>query len=232
MRKRYIKGFFALGLALTLSNSYLPNSLHDEHRRADERILRFEPNESNYRKLAVTSGLKIDKHIEHAIYLTNSGASDIQNHLQVAKEIVQALHKLMPHMQLIDDLNAMQDELEQGDFYQFNYDALAVIKKVNAIKQDMPEFTNKIKEGLRDIDNLIRNSEEQPIIVKQFSSFYAEVARQTAYIPIKYLENSLKKIEEILKQENTDQKNLFTLLKDARQSLAYTKSPLNTSIIS
>lgn len=218
LRKKYIKGIFALGLALTLSNSYLPLSAQEEQRQ-EEKLLRFDVNENDYRRIANLSGNKIKEHIDHAIYLTNSGQNNIQHDLQVTKEILNALQMLMPQMQLIGMLNPLHDELLSGDYYQFHYDVLNVVKKANELQSYTPEFVTSVKTGLDNIESLIKQGETQTSIVQQFSSFYDDVVKQAAYIPIDDLEKKLKKIEKTLNLNVPDQQQLLTLLHESKQCL-------------
>ena len=218
IRNRYIKGIFALGLALTLSNNCFPASEKEEQRQ-EEKVLSFNIEETDHKKMAITSARKINAHIDHAIYLANSSTSELLGHMQATREIVNALQILMPHMQLIDMLSVMQNELSRGEYYKFHNDVIKFNRKLNDIQSYMPKFAANLKDGLQTIEYLVKENEEPTTINRQFSLFYAELAKQVAYIPINYLENNLKKIEKILNNKTPQQQKLLTVLEESKQYL-------------
>lgn len=220
-RNRYLKGFFALGLALSLSNIYISSAaeVDEEQRLGEESILRFDSSEMDFRKIANASAAKLNQHITQAVYHVNSGDGDLQNHLKVAKEIVKALHILMPHMQMVDHLKTLGNELKQGEYNQFNGDSVALVRKADQLQPDMPQFSTQLKQGLQEIEKLIQSGEQKTAIVDQFNQFYANISKQVAYIPIKMLENRLKRVEKTMKQNHKDTERLLTQLDEIQQSL-------------
>ncbi|MDX1810889.1 MAG: hypothetical protein R3240_03010 [Gammaproteobacteria bacterium] len=207
LRNRYLKGIFAIGLALSMSYSSLPFSSSEDLRR-EEQLLRFDIGEKDYRRLSTTSGRQMRSHVEHAVFSPDLDNEERLRHLKIAEEISNALHTLMPHMHLVEQLNTLQQDLAENDYFLFYYDLHNAIQDVKEFEPFTPKFSARLYHGLKNLEDMARQDVTSDILHTQLAELHTEASRLSTYLPLQEIDQQIKQIKKLLKDGNSDHSRL------------------------
>lgn len=223
IRHQYMKGIFALGLALGLSTIYLPASANEQANKED-RVLRFDIEESNYNEIKELSTQRLQQHFSKAVELLESNnLADARNHVHVSREVVGALRTLSPYMDLMNLMAAVRGDYDNSRHDLLVKDFKLMNKKVNEIKFYMPELAEQLLNQLNDLQKDAQKGNRDDLHLK-LDKVSALMAENTEYNALECIDNNIQSMEMMLTENAIPVEDLSSVIKNTKELLQQIKS--------